>query len=229
MLNFETLTTYCKALERLSRPAVYYNNSFNKDADKMLVFTMSTVVQDDSNNNFDKLHNLAKKTGAEYFVITKNRMQIVGNLYCDVDLVTNEFNTDDFIARQAKYFDQNHWSWNQIRFLEFHNRLGRAVTVSQYGIAYFLKSQYGVFSTSTGKKLTRQEAVDEFWRLGFLTQRGRPLSVARPLDAGSRTDIEELSRLYTLHKLNRNRSSISLNYCNLYNKLQRDFIWPGMI
>ena len=227
MFDFEDLTTHSLAQERLARPRLYGYTS--KAQDQMVAFTLSEAAARSAARNMERLKQFAQECRADYFVIKRNMIQFVGTPELDDDRFINKINTKDFAARQEKYFENNKWHHNQYKFISTISDQGLAIALHQYGVYYFSKSYYGVYNTQDFKKMKRHDVIDNFWRLGFPTRRGNPLSVSRSQSSGSKQDVVELQNLYANHFRARSRSAISARYCQIYSQFKKEFIWPGMI
>lgn len=232
---------YNDAVQRLKYSRSYrYTPDVTRENDQLLAFTLSEIVAQDSETNFEYLRQFARQHGAPYFIITDIGVQFVGH---DHEIYKTEFVTvrmmDNYNIYQenssANYYrNQSLSSILNERNFEGDNPGQYATQFDswQMGGCWVLPKRRGFYNTETGEQITdRRQQIETLWKLGFMSRRGRPITAASPGVSITRDEVKDLigilQKIEEKHKSGKPRNEFTISMYRLYRRVIRYCAWPG--
>ena len=104
--------------------------------------------------------------------------------------------------------------------------VGSASSITYHQAPFAVKEHAGVYDCATGEKITnRREIIQRMWNLGFASQRGRPLTVARNVWSGTRQDLVRAEEIY--NEFRGKNTDPARKLCSVYTSAARHYAWPG--
>jgi len=213
-----------------------------RDNDRLLEFTLRLKAEEESQNNWQVMIDRCREVDAKFLVIGPYGIQLVFPETGD-ELALSTWSSHVF---DDQYFEsinailkvkheREEYHYYSPRPLTFSKevkhcqvRSGSYARLRSYEIRdQALRAQRGVWSVETGKKLKWQDAVTEFWKLGFATERSVVRYAGRPQD-GSADDIRAYSEIMSVLKRRNIDSTQMTTHVNLAMKrINRAYTYPN--
>lgn len=225
-IAYEHIYIYHAADQRLRRQQYHnqWSTKYSRDGDSMTKFTLYKVAKADSQNNWNWCMAVARKQRAQIMVLSPNKVQFLGGERYGT--VQSDLMPSDWSHKFIQWNDTVHWGHSQALHTEDTSTLEQILLFRR---CLALKAEVGVWDVLTGQRINgRDRIIELFWHHGFATQRGAPLSVCNPRNAGSRHDLEELTKLAEYHRY-RKHSQVSQKIWSAYKSIARTAIWPGCL
>ena len=230
MLEIRNIHAYNEASERLRRR--YYNwvNNDGEEArktDTLTKFTFRTHALLDSSANLENLLELGSTAGVSLLVFKPRTVQFVAA----PDAVTAAWYTV-FSESQLQRWEQtlatrsNNSYYSTFAVWRDDTDVGSASSITYHQAPFAVKEHAGVYDCATGEKITnRREIIQRMWNLGFASQRGRPLTVARNVWSGTRQDLVRAEEIY--NEFRGKNTDPARKLCSVYTSAARHYAWPG--
>jgi hypothetical protein len=222
-LETKDISLYTKVTHRLKNGRYYRNFEEERAGLQLQQFTAQKSAQEHSVQNQKEILSRAEELFIPTVLITPKVIQFLGN---DA-VIANEIMTDE----QLKAFDtsDNHWSrstWRSevsdqgVECLELNlNYENYAVLPSEQGFFQFKDNKFERIKN-------RYTQIETLWNYGFASKRGRPLTVGRTNQSGTKNEIIQLvDWLKRLKQIN-SGSEIKFKVQQIYNTLNRHYAWP---
>ena len=227
MLRYQTISEANKTQDRLRLNRYGHNywreETHNREADVLAMFTLEPEAQKDSEHNFALIMDTARHFQQGLVVFKPEQVQIAG--------------TGDGSHAAADRLFPASWLREYEQWIDTTYPIGYRVDSSgqgsfsefyTYRLAMCLRKHQGVYDVASGRRLTnRREIIERMWRLGFAAQRGRPLSVARTKWTGNREELQEIADLADRHWNRRNTSEAAKKLVSVWRSINRYAAWPG--
>jgi len=222
-LETKDISLYTKVTHRLKNGRYYRNFEEERAGLQLQQFTAQKSAQDHSVQNQKEILSRAEALFIPTVLITPKTIQFMGNEAVVADEIMTE--------KQLKSFDttDNHWSrstWRSevsdqgVECLELNlNYESYAVLPSEQGFFQFKDNKFERIKN-------RYTQIETLWAYGFASKRGRPLTVGRTNQSGTKTEIIQLvDWLKRLKQIN-SGSEIKYKVQQIYNTLNRHYAWP---
>jgi len=222
-LETKDISLYTKVTHRLKNGRYYRNFEEERAGLQLQQFTAQKSAQDHSVQNQKEILSRAEALFIPTVLITPKTIQFMGNEAVVADEIMTE--------KQLKSFDttDNHWSrstWRSevsdqgVECLELNlNYENYAVLPSEQGFFQFTDNKFERIKN-------RYTQIETLWNYGFASKRGRPLTVGRTNQSGTKTEIIQLvDWLKRLKQIN-SGSEIKYKVQQIYNTLNRHYAWP---
>jgi len=222
-LETKDISLYTKVTHRLKNGRYYRNFDEDRAGLQLQQFTAQKSAQEHSVQNQKEILWRAQALFIPTVLITPKTIQFMGNEAVVADEIMTE--------KQLKSFDttDNHWSrstWRSevsdqgVECLELNlNYENYAVLPSEQGFFQFTDNKFERIKN-------RYTQIETLWNYGFASKRGRPLTVGRTNQSGTKTEIIQLvDWLKRLKQIN-SGSEIKYKVQQIYNTLNRHYAWP---
>ena len=222
-LETKDISLYTKVTHRLKNGRYYRNFEEERAGLQLQQFTAQKSAQEHSVQNQKEILWRAQALFIPTVLITPKIIQFLGNDAVIADEIMTE--------KQLKSFDtsENHWSrstWRSevsdqgVECLELNlNYENYAVLPSEQGFFQFNDNKFERIKN-------RYKQIETLWNYGFASKRGRPLTVGRTNQSGTKTEIIQLvDWLKRLKQIN-SGSEIKYKVQQIYNTLNRHYAWP---
>jgi len=222
-LETKDISLYTKVTHRLKNGRYYRNFDEDRAGLQLQQFTAQKSAQEHSVQNQKEILWRAQALFIPTVLITPKTIQFMGNEAVVADEIMTE--------KQLKSFDttDNHWSrstWRSevsdqgVECLELNlNYENYAVLPSEQGFFQFTDNKFERIKN-------RYTQIETLWNYGFASKRGRPLTVGRTNQSGTKTEIIQLvDWLKRLKQIN-SGSEIKYKVQQIYNTLNRHYSWP---
>ena len=222
-LETKDISLYTKVTHRLKNGRYYRNFEEERAGLQLQQFTAQKSAQEHSVQNQKEILWRAQALFIPTVLITPKIIQFMGN----ESVIADEIMTE----KQLKSFDtsENHWSrstWRSevsdqgVECLELNlNYENYAVLPSEQGFFQFNDNKFERIKN-------RYTQIETLWNYGFASKRGRPLTVGRTNQSGTKTEIIQLvDWLKNLKQIN-SGSEIKFKVQQIYNTLNRHYAWP---
>ena len=222
-LETKDISLYTKVTHRLKNGRYYRNFEEERAGLQLQQFTAQKSAQEHSVQNQKEILWRAQALFIPTVLITPKIIQFMGN----ESVIADEIMTE----KQLKSFDtsENHWSrstWRSevsdqgVECLELNlNYENYAVLPSEQGFFQFNDNKFERIKN-------RYTQIETLWNYGFASKRGRPLTVGRTNQSGTKTEIIQLvDWLKRLKQIN-SGSEIKFKVQQIYNTLNRHYAWP---
>jgi hypothetical protein len=222
-LETKDISLYTKVTHRLKNGRYYRNFEEERAGLQLQQFTAQKSAQEHSVQNQKEILWRAQALFIPTVLITPKTIQFMGNEAVVADEIMTE--------KQLKSFDtsDNHWSrstWRSevsdqgVECLELNlNYESNAVLPSEQGFFQFKDNKFERIKN-------RYIQIETLWNYGFASKRGRPLTVGRTNQSGTKTEIIQLvDWLKRLKQIN-SGSEIKYKVQQIYNTLNRHYAWP---
>jgi len=222
-LETKDISLYTKVTHRLKNGRYYRNFEEERAGLQLQQFTAQKSAQEHSVQNQKEILSRAEALFIPTVLITPKIIQFMGN----ESVIADEIMTE----KQLKSFDtsENHWSrstWRSevsdqgVECLELNlNYENYAVLPSEQGFFQFNDNKFERIKN-------RYTQIETLWNYGFASKRGRPLTVGRTNQSGTKTEIIQLvDWLKRLKQIN-SGSEIKYKVQQIYNTLNRHYAWP---
>ena len=222
-LETKDISLYTKVTHRLKNGRYYRNFEEERAGLQLQQFTAQKSAQEHSVQNQKEILWRAQALFIPTVLITPKIIQFMGN----ESVIADEIMTE----KQLKSFDtsENHWSrstWRSevsdqgVECLELNlNYENYAVLPSEQGFFQFNDNKFERIKN-------RYKQIETLWNYGFASKRGRPLTVGRTNQSGTKTEIIQLvDWLKRLKQIN-SGSEIKYKVQQIYNTLNRHYAWP---
>lgn len=197
------------------------NTNHTRDGDMLTLFSETSRAVADSRENFDNLMSVARKTGSELLIITRHKIQFLGQTQSNI--------IQQQILPQSWVEEFQEWT-DTTRSMDLDVQLSESecATLRPWRNCFALKENQGIFEVRTGTRLTnRRDIIERFWQHGFAAWRGRPLTVASIRWSGSRDELQEATDLADRYWNRRHTSDVAKKFCQTYTAINRYAAWPG--
>ena len=222
-LETKDISLYTKVTHRLKNGRYYRNFEEERAGLQLQQFTAQKSAQEHSVQNQKEILSRAEALFIPTVLITPKIIQFMGN----ESVIADEIMTE----KQLKSFDtsENHWSrstWRSevsdqgVECLELNlNYENYAVLPSEQGFFQFNDNKFERIKN-------RYTQIETLWNYGFASKRGRPLTVGRTDQSGTKREIVQLvDWLKNLKQIN-SGSEIKFKVQQIYNTLNRHYAWP---
>ena len=222
-LETKDISLYTKVTHRLKNGRYYRNFEEERAGLQLQQFTAQKSAQEHSVQNQKEILWRAQALFIPTVLITPKIIQFLGNDAVIADEIMTE--------QQLKSFDtsENHWSrstWRSevsdqgVECLELNlNYENYAVLPSEQGFFQFKDNKFERIKN-------RYTQIETLWNYGFASKRGRPLTVGRTNQSGTKNEIIQLvDWLKRLKQIN-SGSEIKFKVQQIYNTLNRHYAWP---
>ena len=222
-LETKDISLYTKVTHRLKNGRYYRNFDEDRAGLQLQQFTAQKSAQEHSVQNQKEILWRAQALFIPTVLITPKTIQFMANEAVVADEIMTE--------KQLKSFDttDNHWSrstWRSevsdqgVECLELNlNYENYAVLPSEQGFFQFTDNKFERIKN-------RYTQIETLWNYGFASKRGRPLTVGRTNQSGTKTEIIQLvDWLKRLKQIN-SGSEIKYKVQQIYNTLNRHYAWP---
>ena len=209
-----------------SRRHSWFHDNEDTNGIKVQLFTVDKPAQEESQANLEILKEFCRTFGVPYLICKPTKIQLVGHnaRIGDADLMSEEFDAELKDVFHEKWYYSPHWT-------TVENEIGyyKQELTGVYGEALWMRSpQTGFWDINHNKKITdRKLQIRNLWDLGFVSKRGRPISVADERWCGSPDEIRDLCSLASTMQYRKNESEVASKIMQAYNVINRDNCWPG--
>ena len=222
-LETKDISLYTKVTHRLKNGRYYRNFEEERAGLQLQQFTAQKSAQEHSVQNQKEILWRAQALFIPTVLITPKIIQFMGNDAVIADEIMTE--------KQLKSFDtsENHWSrstWRSevsdqgVECLELNlNYENYAVLPSEQGFFQFNDNKFERIKN-------RYTQIETLWNYGFASKRGRPLTVGRTNQSGTKTEIIQLVDWLKRLKQMNSGSEIKYKVQQIYNTLNRHYAWP---
>jgi hypothetical protein len=227
MIEYRVITeanNICRRLQRDSYHRFHGMDNYNRESDRLALFTLEPQARRESAANIDLVLSVARAYGQKLVVVKTNLLQIVGQ-------------ADDRVEQMARVLFSEQWLADHQTWLDSSNPVKpRFETTGQGTVCEFytwrpgmvLPKQQGVYDVESRQRLTRRrDIIERMWALGFAASRGRPLSIARQRWTGSREELDLITQLAEQHWDRRNTSDAAKKMVSAFRSINRYAAWPG--
>jgi hypothetical protein len=224
MLKYLSVYAINDARERLhynryNKP--WANSHHTRDGDMLMVFSETSRAVADSRENFDNLMSVAQKTGSELLIITRHKIQFLGQTQSNI--IQQQVLPQTWVEEFQEWTDTTRPMDLDVQLSE-----SECATLRPWRNCFTLKENQGIFEVRTGERLTnRRNIIERFWDQGFASWRGRPLTVASICWSGSRDELQEITYLADRYWNRRHTSDVAKKICSAYTAINRHAAWPG--
>jgi len=224
-MHFETkdISLYTKVTHRLKNGRYYRNFEEERAGLQLQQFTAQKSAKEHSEQNQKEILWRAQALFIPTVLITPKIIQFMGNDAVIADEIMTE--------KQLKSFDtsENHWSRSTWRSEVSDQGVECLELNLNYENYVVLPSEQGFFQFNDNKFeriKNRYTQIETLWNYGFASKRGRPLTVGRTNQSGTKTEIIQLvDWLKRLKQIN-SGSEIKYKVQQIYNTLNRHYAWP---
>ena len=222
-LETKDISLYTTVTHRLKNGRYYRNFDEERAGLQLQQFTAQKSAQEHSFQNQKEILWRAQALFIPTVLITPKIIQFMGNKAVIADEIMTE--------KQLKSFDtnENHWSrstWRSevsdqgVECLELNlNYESYAVLPSEQGFFQFKDNKFERIKN-------RYTQIETLWNYGFASKRGRPLTVGRTNQSGTKTEIIQLVDWLKRLKQSNSGSEIKYKVQQIYNTLNRHYAWP---
>ena len=222
-LETKDISLYTKVTHRLKNGRYYRNFDEERAGLQLQQFTAQKSAQAHSEQNQKEILWRAQALFIPTVLITPKIIQFMGNEAVVADEIMTE--------KQLKSFDtsDNHWSRSTWRSEVSDQGVECLELNLNYENYVVLPSEQGFFQFNDNKFeriKNRYTQIETLWNYGFASKRGRPLTVGRTNQSGTKTEIIQLvDWLKRLKQIN-SGSEIKYKVQQIYNTLNRHYAWP---
>ena len=224
-MHFETkdISLYTKVTHRLKNGRYYRNFEEERAGLQLQQLTAQKSAKEHSVQNQKEILWRAQALFIPTVLITPKIIQFMGNDAVIADEIMTE--------KQLKSFDtsENHWSRSTWRSEVSDQGVECLELNLNYENYVVLPSEQGFFQFKDDKFeriKNRYTQIETLWNYGFASKRGRPLTVGRTNQSGTKTEIIQLvDWLKRLKQIN-SGSEIKYKVQQIYNTLNRHYAWP---
>ena len=222
-LETKDISLYTKVTHRLKNGRYYRNFEEERAGLQLQQFTAQKSAQEHSVQNQKEILWRAQALFIPTVLITPKIIQFLGNDAVIADEIMTE--------KQLKSFDtsENHWSRSTWRSEVSDQGVECLELNLNYENYVVLPSEQGFFQFKDDKFeriKNRYTQIETLWNYGFASKRGRPLTVGRTNQSGTKTEIIQLvDWLKRLKQIN-SGSEIKYKVQQIYNTLNRHYAWP---
>jgi hypothetical protein len=209
-----------------SRRHSWFHDNEDTNGVRVQLFTVDKPAQEESQANLKTLKEFCRTFGVPYLICKPTKIQLVGHnaRIGDSDLMSKEFYEELQDNFQQKWYYSPHWT-------TFENEIGyyKQELTGVYGEALWMRSpQTGFWDIKKDEKITdRKLQIRTLWDLGFISKRGRPITVADERWSGSPEEIRQLTNLAATMQYRKHESEVASKIMQAYNVIHRDNCWPG--
>ena len=231
-MRIDRVTQFIDAYNRVHGKSWWYNGAggtASMDAARLALFTLGDYPAEDSAQNVNELIDVAANYNHKFLVVTRDFAQFVGgDPIPDRVLFTNEFKKN--IVAVTRYPNDSTFELKRQTSSEFAHC---ATFRPSWYVNIAVPAHRGVYNVKTGERIAdRRQVIQHFWDMGFITRRGRPLSVASDSVGATREEIIRLGNEYERVQHDMKIDGISTEYRRrirtTYNAISKDCAWPGV-
>src|SRR6056300_759488 len=222
-LETKDISLYTAVTHKLKNGRYYRNFAEERAGYQLQQFTAQKSAQEHSVQNQKEILSRAEELSIPTVLITPRVIQFLGNDAIIADEIMTE--------AQLKSLDNSDNQWTSSNWRSEVSDQG--VECLELNLSYenyaVLPSEQGFFQFKDNKFeriKNRYTQIETLWNYGFASKRGRPLTVGRTNQSGTKTEIIQLvDWLKRLKQIN-SGSEIKYKVQQIYNTLNRHYAWP---
>lgn len=229
-IKFENIAEWGKLHRKIKNNRGWFYEQPSQDTIdgyRVQMFTLDKIAKQDSVHNLEVLKQKARDISASVLIVKGTEIQFVGTDY-DAYMSLND---EKWMDRYRKAMDSGKFYYSKPFWTHSGSDLNfHTFSLYAYGSdsIFALAPQKGFYDVEKDCKVTnRKQQIEKLWDLGWVSRRGRPVSVGNEKYSGSREEIVEITKLANSMWSRRNESEVAKKICSCYTSINRDFCWPG--
>ena len=229
-LEFQNLAEWGKLSRKLKNNRSFFWSKPTEDEIagwQLQMFTVDKAAKEESAHNLAQMKQKARETESPVLIVKGNNVQFVGT---ELALATTDLVDQAWMDLVSNYF-KNHSYYSKPFWTQHENDRGRtAYSLYAYGgdAMWARHPQTGFYLIDEDRRITdRREQIQILWDLGWVSRRGRPMSVGWERHSGNTDEIVLITQLAKKMWSRRGSSEVADKIYSTYNSINRYYAWPG--
>lgn len=230
-LEFENLAEWGKLRRKISNQRSYFYTKSSEDEVagwKLQLFTLDKAAKEESVRNLAQMKQKARETESPVLIVKGNNVQFVGT---ELALATTDLVDQEWMDRVSNLFENKNYYYSKPFWTQHENDHGRtAYSLYAYGsdTMWARHPHTGFYLINEDRRITdRREQIQLLWNLGWVSRRGRPMSIGWERHSGSTDEIALITQLAKKMWSRRGSSEVADKIYSTYNSINRYYAWPG--